>query len=133
VLAIILNNVVSSLTLSRLKVERMAEITDECMKQMLAKSKPYCIVILKDGPMKNMEDAKRIVWEHGRRNFVLQRDGVMPIVFRVSDDSNVSGVAIFNSSIDDTKKIMDEDPGVKAGIFIYEIHPCKSFPGACLP
>jgi hypothetical protein len=111
----------------------MAEITDEYMKQMLAKSKSYCIVILKDGPNGNMEGAERVVWEHGRRNFALRRDGIMPIVCRVSDDSDVSGVAIFNSSIDDAKKIMDEDPGVKAGIFIYEIHPCKSFPGACLP
>jgi hypothetical protein len=56
----------------------------------------------------------------------------MPIVCRVSDDSNVSGVAIFDASIDETKKIMEEDPSVKAGIFVYEIHPCTSFPGDCL-
>ena len=110
----------------------MAEITDEYMKKMLTKSKTYCIVILKEGPNSSVAGAKGIVWEHGRRNFALRRDGVMPIVCRVSDDSNVSGVAIFDASIDETKKIMDEDPSVKAGIFVYEIHPCKSFPGDCL-
>ncbi|MGA2386422.1 MAG: hypothetical protein ABSG33_07815 [Candidatus Bathyarchaeia archaeon] len=111
----------------------MAEVTDEFMKQMLAKTKRYCIVILKDGPNSGMEDAKKIVWEHGRRNFALRRDGIMPIVCPVSDDSALSGVAIFNATVDETKKIMDEDPGVKAGIFIYEIHPCRSFPGDRLP
>jgi len=87
---------------------------------------------LKEGPNSSVAGAKGIVWEHGRRNFVLRREGVMPIVCRVSDDSNVSGVAIFDASIDETKKIMDEDPSVKAGIFVYEIHPCTSFPGDCL-
>ncbi len=29
--------------------------------------------------------------------------------------------------------IMDEDSGVKAGIFVYEIHASRSFPGDSLP
>ena len=28
---------------------------------------------------------------------------------------------------------MDEDPAVQAGIFEYELYPCRSFPGDCLP
>ena len=28
---------------------------------------------------------------------------------------------------------MDQDPAVKEGIFVYEAHPCRSFPGDCLP
>jgi hypothetical protein len=28
---------------------------------------------------------------------------------------------------------MDCDPGVQAGIFTYEIHPIRSFPGDALP
>ena len=40
---------------------------------------------------------------------------------------------IFNANIEETKSIMDEDPAVKEGIFVYEIHPCQSFPGDCLP
>jgi hypothetical protein len=30
-------------------------------------------------------------------------------------------------------RIMDEDPVVKAGIFTYELHPTRSFPGDSLP
>ncbi|MGA2681595.1 MAG: hypothetical protein ABSF44_07330 [Candidatus Bathyarchaeia archaeon] len=111
----------------------MAEITDEFMKEMIAKMRHYCIVILKDGPNCNKGNAKKIVWEHGRRNFALRRDSILPIVFPVSDESDVSGIAVFNASLNETKKIMDEDPGVKAGIFVYEVHPCRGFPGDCLP
>jgi hypothetical protein len=28
---------------------------------------------------------------------------------------------------------MEDDPGVKAGVFVYEVHPCRSFPGDSLP
>jgi hypothetical protein len=28
---------------------------------------------------------------------------------------------------------MEDDPGVKAGVFEYEIHPVRSFPGDALP
>jgi hypothetical protein len=111
----------------------MATITDEFMRQMLTKTRNYSIVILKAGPHKNDEGVEKIIWEHGRRNFALRADGVLPIVCPVSDGSEVSGVGIFNAPIEEVKKIMDEDPGVKAGIFVYEIHACRSFPGACLP
>jgi len=111
----------------------MTEITDEFMKEMLAKTKNYCIVILRDGPNRNSPDEKKIVWEHGRRNFALRRDGLLPIVCPISGAGEVSGIGIFNASLEETKKIMDEDPGVTAGIFVYEIHKCRSFPGDCLP
>jgi hypothetical protein len=111
----------------------MTTITDEFMRQMLTKTRNYSIVILKAGPHKNDEGVEKIIWEHGRRNFALRADGVLPIVCPVSDGSEVSGVGIFNAPIEEVKKIMDEDPGVKAGVFVYEIHACRSFPGACLP
>ena len=111
----------------------MTTITDEFMRQMLSTSKNYCIVILKAGPHKNQDGAEKIIWEHGRRNFALRADGVLSIVCPISDGSNVSGVSIFNAPVEEVKKIMDEDPGVKAGVFIYETHACRSFPGDCLP
>ena len=108
-------------------------ITDEFMHRMLSKSKNYCIVILKTGPNKQMDGVEKIIWEHGRRNFALRADGVLPIVCPVSDGSNTSGIGIFNASAEEVQKIMDEDPGVQAGVFVYEIHPCRSFPGSSLP
>jgi len=28
---------------------------------------------------------------------------------------------------------MGDDPGVAAGVFTYEVHPCRGFPGDALP
>ena len=50
-----------------------------------------------------------------------------------NDDSDVRGLYIFHAAVKEVQKIMDEDPGVKAGVFVYEIHPCRSFPGDSLP
>ncbi|GAC1358128.1 MAG: hypothetical protein NVS2B12_28930 [Ktedonobacteraceae bacterium] len=64
---------------------------------------------------------------------MLRAAGLLPIICRVTDDSDVAGIGIFNASVEEVKKIMDEDPGVRAGVFIYEVHPSRSFPGDCLP
>jgi hypothetical protein len=111
----------------------MTPITDEFMQQMLAKTRQYCIMILKAGPKKHEAGAEKIIWEHGRRNFTLHADGVLSLVCPISDGSDVSGIGIFNAPAEEVKKIMDEDPAVKAGVFVYEVHVCRSFPGDSLP
>jgi YCII-related domain len=110
---------------------RVAEITDEFMREMLSKSKAYTLVILKEGP--NLDESRdQIVWEHGRRNFSLRADGVLSIVCPVPDDSEVCGMGIFDAGADEVRRLMDEDPGVRAGVFVYEVHPCRSIPGDAL-
>jgi len=111
----------------------MTTITDEFMRQMRSTTRNYCIVILKAGPNKNMDGAEKIIWEHGRRNFELRANGVLSIVCPVSDGSNVSGIGIFNADVEEVVKIMDDDPGVQAGVFVYEVHATRSFPGDSLP
>ena len=49
------------------------------------------------------------------------------------DGTDVKGVGIFSTGEEETRKIMEDDPAVKAGIFTYEIHPYRSFPGDMLP
>jgi len=108
-------------------------ISDEYMRQMLPKAHSYCAVILKAGPNRRRDGVERIIWEHGRRNFALREEGILPIVCPVADGSEVSGVGIFATGVEETRRIMDEDPGVKAGVFVYEVHPCRGFPGSALP
>jgi hypothetical protein len=110
----------------------VAEITDEFMREMLIKSRPYSLMILKAGPNYGTDGSDRIIWEHGRRNFSLRADGLLSIVCPVPDDTEVCGVGIFNTETDEVGKLMDNDPGVQAGIFTYEVHPCRSFPGDAL-
>lgn len=107
----------------------MTPITDDFMRQMMSRTKSYAIVILKAGPNRDMPGVEKIIWEHGRRNFSLREDGVLCIVCPISDGSDVSGVGIFDAGVDEVRSIMDDDPGVKAGIFVYEVHSCRSFPG----
>ena len=111
----------------------MEPITDDYMHRMLPTTKQYSIVILKAGPQKNSPDSDKIIWEHGRRNFSLRATGLLPIVCPVIDDSDICGIGIFNTTVEDATKIMEQDPGVQTGVFIYELHPCRSFPGDRLP
>ena len=111
----------------------MTKITDDFMREMLSKTRNYCVLILKSGPNRNVPGVEKILWEHGRRNFVLRADGVLPIVCPIADGSDIKGIGIFIVDVEEAKRIMDKDPGVKAGVFTYEIHACRSFPGDCLP
>ncbi|WP_374021831.1 hypothetical protein [Mycobacterium sp. HNNTM2301] len=111
----------------------MKTFTDEEMGRLLATTQSYSVVILKRGPQFGDETTPGTVWEHGRRNFGLRDDGVMPIVLPVTDGSDVCGIAVFAASVDDTAAIMADDPGVAAGVFTFEVHPCRGFPGDALP
>jgi hypothetical protein len=111
----------------------MKEITDELMMQMLPQAKLFSIVLLKSGPNFGKPENQPIIWEHARRNFALREEGLLSIVCPVSDETELKGVGIFNADVEQTKEIMEGDPGVMAGVFIYEVHTARSFPGDSLP
>jgi len=117
------------LPLPFIKTLTMTKITDEYMQSMLGKIKPYCMVILKPGMNTTMENAKEIIWEHGRRNFALRKEGKISLVCPVSKEADISGMYIFNTTEDEAAYIMKDDPAVVAGIFEYYTYPCMSFPG----
>src|SRR4051812_20764098 len=100
------------------RVCTVIDITDDMMRAMMPTTRPYSIVILKSGPNWSMPDADRIIWEHGRRNFALRAEGLLAIVCPIRDESDVHGVGIFNGDLDMVRKLMDEDPGVQAGVFV---------------
>ena len=111
----------------------MTEITDEYMRDMLGKSKHYSVVILTEGLNANKPRVEKIKWEHGRRNFSLRRNGLLSIVCPVSGGGSIVGIGVFNASVDEVKKIMDEDPAVREDVLRYQVLDCRSFPGDCLP
>jgi hypothetical protein len=111
----------------------MTIITDEYMRQMQEKFREYCICIVRTTPKRGQTGANRFVTEHNRRNFALRAQGPLAILCQVSDGSPVNGVYLFNIGADEVKKIMDEDPAVKEGIFTYELHAVRGFPGDALP
>jgi hypothetical protein len=122
------------LELFRAAVERAEpEISDQYMLEMLGRSRQYSAVLLRQGPRYFAEGSDTIIWEHGRRNFALRAAGLLAIVCPVRDGSPWCGIGIFNASAGETARILDGDPGVRAGVFEYEIHPVSSFPGDKLP
>ena len=113
-------------------------VTDEQLEQSRATMKPYTLLILKAGP-KFERDPHRtpwvteVIWEHGKRYAALRLAGLMPIVCPVGDGGDVTGIGIFDATPEDVERIMAGDPGVRAGVFTYEIHPTRTFPGSSLP
>ena len=111
----------------------MKTITNEFMMSMLSKTKQYTLVLLKAGPQINHPDFNAMLWEHARRNFALREEGLLSIVCPVTDESDLKAIGIFNTDAQTTKQLMEEDICVQAGIFTFDIHPTKSFPGDSLP
>jgi hypothetical protein len=110
----------------------MNKMSDDYMREMLGKTKPYTIVILRRTQKRDEPGAEKVVWEHGRRNFELRRDGVLRIVCPVDDEGEIRGMGVFSTTPDETRRIMDEDPAVRAGIFTYQTLNARSFPGDSL-
>jgi uncharacterized protein YndB with AHSA1/START domain len=111
----------------------LPEITDEGMRERLSRAGTYTAMVLRVTPAFVRPRMDAIVWEHGRRNMQLGAAGLLPIVLPVTDDTDVAGFGIFAATPEDTRTIMEADPGVQAGIFTYEVHPVRGFPGASLP
>lgn len=111
----------------------MVEISDTYMREQMIRTREYAVVLLRAGGEYGKEGSDAIVWEHGRRNFSLRADGLLSVVCPVIDDTDLCGVGIFNASVEHTRQIMEGDPGVRAGVFTYEVHPVRSFPGDSLP
>jgi hypothetical protein len=59
--------------------------------------------------------------------------GLLAVVLPVTDDTALAGIGVFAATPDDVQTIMEDDPGVRAGIFTYDVHPVRGFPGAGLP
>ena len=108
-------------------------IADNAMRARLAGSAQYTMVVLFATEQLVRPQVDPIIWAHGRRNMALITAGVSPIITPVTATDGPSGFAVFTTNIDETRAIMDTDPGVAAGIFTYELHPVRGFPGATLP
>lgn len=109
-----------------------SHITDDYMNDRIGKAKTYTLVVLRPTSQYFAASSRPIVWEHGRRNMALQAAGIMPIVCPVGDEE-ISGIGIFDTDPEQARTVMADDPGVRAGIFTFEVHACRGFPGDALP
>ena len=72
-------------------------------------------------------------WEQGRGTFVRSAQGWWPSAGPWPGDTGRCGACIVDVPVEEAIRLMDDDPGVQAGILTYEVHPMRSFPGSALP
>ena len=109
-------------------------ISDDHMRSTLQRSRDFTLLMIKRTPKLKRPEVDPIIWEHGRRNMALQQAGLMPIVCPVRDEhSDYAGIGLLTVPVDRAAEIFSEDPGVKAGIFTFEVLPVGGFPGSALP
>jgi hypothetical protein len=108
-------------------------VSDDVMRERLGQAKAYTVALLRKTESFKRPDVDPVIWEHGRRNFALREHGVLAVVLPVGDDSDLAGIGVFDATPEEVIEIMDGDPGVRAGIFGYEVHPVRGFPGSSLP
>lgn len=111
----------------------MSEITDDYMREMLDKARQYSVLVLKKGPNYRADGDRSVVWEHGRRNFALRAAGQLAIVVPLATDTDMAGIGLFTTSVEETRALMADDPAVQAGWLTFEVYAGRSFPGDSLP
>ena len=107
---------------------RLPPIDDATAAALLATSRRYTAVTLRAGPNGNIPDRMALVRRHGLRNMRLRAAGMLRIVVRVADDSDVAGIGIFALDESETRRVIETDPAVVAGVFVAEYHPVLGFP-----
>jgi uncharacterized protein YciI len=117
-------------------MEPDVKITDEEIMKKIATGKGYCVFFYKAGPNRDLPEAEedKLQMEHLRHLFRLKAEGKLLVNGPVTDDPVLKGVGIFNTvDKEEVKAWLDEDPKVKAGWLVYEIHQWFGIPGDGLP
>lgn len=91
------------------------------------------MLVLKKGPNYQAEGDRNIIWEHGRRNFALRAAGQLVVVVPLASETEMAGIGLFTTSVEETRELMLEDPAIKAGWLTFEVYAGRSFPGDGLP
>ncbi len=107
----------------------MGHVSDDAIREIFRTTQSFTAVILRAGPNRHLADADAVIWEHGRRSLELRLDGKLRIICLVNDESDVEGIGIMSTNLEETRRIMNEDPAIKSGVFVYEVHSTRSFPG----
>jgi len=113
-------------------------VTDDMLRDALQGTRPYTIYILTATPAYQPPGPGRegwvadLIWEHAKRNYALYLAGLKRVVCPIGDGSGTTGVGIFDAGLDETDRIMRQDPAVRAGLFTYELHATQTFPESTL-
>ena len=96
--------------------------------------KPYFFVLLKKGPNRGQDSvtAAKIQKAHLENINRMAASGKLNVAGPFLDEGEMRGIFIFDSgNEDEVRKLVENDPAVKAGRLTYEIHPWMTEKGTC--
>jgi uncharacterized protein YciI len=97
--------------------------------------KTYYLVFLKKGPNRSQDTAtaNRLQEQHLAHLTKMYEEGKMDVCGPLLEDGDIRGICIYNvSTKEEAEKLANEDPMIKSGRLIAEIHPFYSAKGATL-
>ena len=106
----------------------MTPISDEYMRRIIATRKKLYRDALGGAQSEYAWGGKDYLGACAKKFFSPCR-GKLSIVCPVNDGSDLCGIGIFHTAIDEARSIMEKDPGILQKVFTYELHLCRSFPG----
>lgn len=97
--------------------------------------KIYYLVLLKKGQERSQDSATAAHIQEGHLQHLhaMVESGKMDIVGPVMDEAEFVGICVYNTeTLEEAKNLASEDPAVKAGRLVVEVHPWYSIKGSCL-
>jgi len=101
----------------------------------MSKMKTYYMVFLKKGPHRDQDSVTAAKIQEGHINHLtkLAKEGKLDLNGPFMDDGDIRGISVYNvSSEEEARRLASEDPAVKSGRLVIEIHPWYSMQGSSL-
>ena len=97
--------------------------------------KEYYLVFLKEGSHRNQDSATAADIQSRHLEYLTKMydDDKMSICGPLMDENDIKGMCVYHvGSIDEAKRLAEDDPAVKSGRLIVEVHPWYSAKGMIL-
>lgn len=98
--------------------------------------KTYYLVLLKKGPNRSQDSLTVAKIQEGHMAHIrkMAETGKMCLAGPLMDDQDIRGICVYNvNSAEEASRLANDDPAIKSGRLIAEVHPWYSARGSKLP
>lgn len=129
--------IVFALVVTAVVTHAQVTVDEQYVQTTLSKGKTYTMVLLKKGNTfgsQSPQEIQKLQMGHLKHLFTLKEQGKVAIFGPFTDNGDIRGYAIATvTDRAELEKLLAEDPFIKAGYLVYELHPCFGIPGQNLP
>ena len=122
--------IVAALCLGGLAKAQTKSVYDAALAQRLGADdygmRQYVMAFLKTGPTKITDKAEltKLQMAHLQNIERLAKEGKLAVAGPFTDGKEIEGIFVFNvKTVEEAKALTETDPGIKAGVFVMELHP----------